>query len=193
MNSRSRGLDAGKNQSRPLDACRGAHMDSYLTALAATDECDEVVLADPDAKWEEAARRVLGKKLTHVSRDAGRLLADQRPAMALSPWRPGWPRRSSMPRSMPAVTSSPKSRRASGPRTSPAGPEGRQQTPLSDAGPGESHQSRNDRGPRDDRLGPDRQVVRAGNAHHRRSDAADESSRIISNGRPTRIAPAADI
>ncbi len=61
----------------------GAHVDAYLAALAAAEECDAVVLGDPDAKWEEAARRVLGKKLTHVSRDVGQLLTDERPQMAL--------------------------------------------------------------------------------------------------------------
>src|SRR5262245_17134887 len=61
----------------------GAHVDAYLTALAATDECAEVLLADPDAKWEEAARRVLGKKLTQVVRDSKPVLADHRPQMAL--------------------------------------------------------------------------------------------------------------
>ena len=61
----------------------GAHLDAYLTALAATDECEEVVLADPDGKWEEAARRILGKKLTHVAVDVAKLLAEHRPGMAL--------------------------------------------------------------------------------------------------------------
>src|ERR1700730_7047132 len=61
----------------------GSHIDFYLAALAATDECQEVVLADPDAKWEAAARRVLRKKLTHVSRDVAQMLADHRPEMAL--------------------------------------------------------------------------------------------------------------
>jgi len=61
----------------------GAHLDAYLTALAATDECEEVVLADPDGKWEEAARRILGNKLTHVARDVAKVLAEHRPGMAL--------------------------------------------------------------------------------------------------------------
>ena len=61
----------------------GAHVDAYLAALATIDECEEVLLADPDGKWEEPARRILGKKLTHVARDPKRLLADHRPGMAL--------------------------------------------------------------------------------------------------------------
>jgi predicted dehydrogenase len=61
----------------------GAHVDLYLAALAATAECSEVVLADPDGKWEQTAQRLLGKKLTHVSRDDKRLLADERPGMVI--------------------------------------------------------------------------------------------------------------
>src|SRR5690606_21947071 len=61
----------------------GAHVDSYLTALAATQECSEVVLADPDGRWEEQARKVLGAKLTRVLQDPRQLLADEQPGMAL--------------------------------------------------------------------------------------------------------------
>ena len=37
----------------------GAHVDSYLTALAATEECSEVVLGDPDASqlWTRMRHR----------------------------------------------------------------------------------------------------------------------------------------
>lgn len=61
----------------------GAHVDSYLTALAATRECSEVVLGDPDGRWEQQARKVLGAKLARVSQDPGQLLADEQPGMAL--------------------------------------------------------------------------------------------------------------
>ena len=30
----------------------GAHVGAYLSALAATEECSSVLLADPDARWE---------------------------------------------------------------------------------------------------------------------------------------------
>jgi predicted dehydrogenase len=61
----------------------GAHVESYLQALSATAECGEVVLADPDGKWDQLAQRVLGKKLTHISRDDKRLLAVERPGMVI--------------------------------------------------------------------------------------------------------------
>ena len=60
-----------------------AHVDAYLAALAAIEECDEVVLSDPDGNWAGAARRVLGKKLSHVARDHKQLIAEHRPGMAL--------------------------------------------------------------------------------------------------------------
>jgi len=41
------------------------------------------VLADPDGRWEEDARRLLGSKLKHVDRDYRTLLREQRPRMAL--------------------------------------------------------------------------------------------------------------
>ncbi len=61
----------------------GAHVGAYLAALAASEDCAEVVLADPDGRWEADARRELQAKLTHVSRDPLQLLREQRPHMAL--------------------------------------------------------------------------------------------------------------
>ena len=61
----------------------GAHVEAYLQALAASEACSEVVLGDPDGKWEDAAKRVLGGKLKRVSRDLKSLLAEERPEMAL--------------------------------------------------------------------------------------------------------------
>jgi len=61
----------------------GAHVEAYLQALAASDACAEVALADPDGKWEPKAREVLGKKLSSVFRDDKSLLAEERPGMAL--------------------------------------------------------------------------------------------------------------
>lgn len=61
----------------------GAHVSAYLAALAATDECSSVVLADPDGRWNTDASRVLGSKLTRVSKDYREVLAVEKPAMAL--------------------------------------------------------------------------------------------------------------
>jgi UDP-N-acetyl-2-amino-2-deoxyglucuronate dehydrogenase len=66
-----------------LTHAAGAHVGAYLTALAAADGCGEVVLADPDGRWEAAARNALGDKLTHVSRDHRKMLIEQKPSMAL--------------------------------------------------------------------------------------------------------------
>ncbi|MBM82914.1 MAG: oxidoreductase [Planctomycetaceae bacterium] len=61
----------------------GAHVAAYLNGLAAADACSEVVLADPDGRWNEPAKKVLGDKLTRTSRDHRQLLAEEKPAMAL--------------------------------------------------------------------------------------------------------------
>jgi predicted dehydrogenase len=61
----------------------GAHVIAYLQALAVADACAEVTLADPDRKWEEDAKRILGKKLTGVDRDHAKILDQHQPAMAL--------------------------------------------------------------------------------------------------------------
>ena len=41
----------------------GAHVGAYLSALRDTDACSEVVLADPDGKWANEAKKALGDKL----------------------------------------------------------------------------------------------------------------------------------
>ena len=38
----------------------GAHVVAYMNALAATEACAEVVLADPDGKWAEDAKNIPG-------------------------------------------------------------------------------------------------------------------------------------
>ena len=40
----------------------GAHVGAYLNALRDTDACNAVVLADPDGKWANEARKVLATK-----------------------------------------------------------------------------------------------------------------------------------
>ena len=61
----------------------GAHVTAYLNALAAADACSSVVLADPDGRWNDEAKRRLGAKLVRTHRDHQRLLAEEKPAMAL--------------------------------------------------------------------------------------------------------------
>lgn len=61
----------------------GAHVEAYLQALAATAECAEVELVDPDRRWDEAAKKILGAKLTHVTRDPKASLTEWRPGLAL--------------------------------------------------------------------------------------------------------------
>ena len=62
---------------------RGAHVGAYLSALTATKECGSVVLSDPDGRWGDEAKRVLGKKLQAVHDDHRKLLTAHRPQMAL--------------------------------------------------------------------------------------------------------------
>jgi predicted dehydrogenase len=61
----------------------GAHVEAYLQALAATEACSAVVLVDADGKWEADARRILGDKLTGVSRDYRDVFARDKPQLAL--------------------------------------------------------------------------------------------------------------
>lgn len=61
----------------------GAHVGAYLNALKASDDCQSVVLGDPDGRWNAEAERVLGDKLTRTERDHHRLLSEERPKLAL--------------------------------------------------------------------------------------------------------------
>lgn len=61
----------------------GAHLGAYLTALAACEEVESVVLADPTLQTEEVARKALGTRLTAVSKDAAELLRTEQPTLAL--------------------------------------------------------------------------------------------------------------
>ncbi len=61
----------------------GAHVGAYLQALAAADQCGEVVLVDPDGKWQNEARQVLGGKLREVLTDHRPLFRHDPPVMAL--------------------------------------------------------------------------------------------------------------
>ena len=61
----------------------GAHLSAYFPALAAAPEVGEVVLGDPSGESVVAARKALGDRLKTVSADPLKLLADERPGMAL--------------------------------------------------------------------------------------------------------------
>lgn len=60
-----------------------AHVGSYLGALAATDECGAVLLADPDDHWVANAKQTLGDKLAGVFRDHSEMLGQGPPEMVL--------------------------------------------------------------------------------------------------------------
>ncbi len=61
----------------------GAHLDAYLAGLAATDEAESVVVADPSGMSEASARKLLGQKLKAFGRDFAKTLADHQPGTAL--------------------------------------------------------------------------------------------------------------
>ena len=61
----------------------GAHIGAYLNAMRDTKACGAVVMADPDNRWTEAARKTLGPKLKAVHADAKVMLAKDKPAMAI--------------------------------------------------------------------------------------------------------------
>ena len=61
----------------------GAHLDAYITGLAATAEADAVVVCDPSGACETSARAKLGDKLKAFVRDPKACLAEYQPRMAL--------------------------------------------------------------------------------------------------------------
>lgn len=61
----------------------GAHLSAYFRALADSPAVAAVVVADPDGASFEEARGMLGAKLRATGKDAGALLAAERPGMAL--------------------------------------------------------------------------------------------------------------
>jgi predicted dehydrogenase len=61
----------------------GAHLSAYFTALKASGEAEAVVLADQHGTNVELARKILGEKLVAVHQDRDRLLAEEKPDMAL--------------------------------------------------------------------------------------------------------------
>lgn len=61
----------------------GAHLSAYLPALATAKDCDEVVLVDPDERWNDAAAQALGPKLVRTYRSHAEMLAAETPALCL--------------------------------------------------------------------------------------------------------------
>ncbi len=61
----------------------GAHLSAYFSALAQAEEVTSVVLSDPSGKTVEKAREALGKKLTAVYTDPAKMLAKEKPVMAM--------------------------------------------------------------------------------------------------------------
>lgn len=61
----------------------GAHVSAYITALAASDVCESVVLSDPDGRWDAEAKRKLGDRLKAVYRNHEQMLAREQPTLAL--------------------------------------------------------------------------------------------------------------
>ncbi len=61
----------------------GAHLDAYLTALAASSEVGSVSIADPGGSTFAAAQKTLGAKLKKTGKDYAALLRETKPVMAL--------------------------------------------------------------------------------------------------------------
>lgn len=61
----------------------GAHIEAYLSALAAAKDCDEVVLADPDQRWTQSATSKLQGKLTRTYQSHEELLRSETPKFCL--------------------------------------------------------------------------------------------------------------
>ena len=61
----------------------GAHLPNYFSSLAQTEEVASVALCDPSGGSETLARQAMGAKLTAVYKDAGEMLRQEKPKMAL--------------------------------------------------------------------------------------------------------------
>jgi UDP-N-acetyl-2-amino-2-deoxyglucuronate dehydrogenase len=61
----------------------GAHIGAYLAALAVATDCDEVVLADSDNRWNDAASKALGTKLIRTYADYTQLLSKEKPKLCM--------------------------------------------------------------------------------------------------------------
>jgi predicted dehydrogenase len=61
----------------------GAHLDAYLAGLAATEDVEAVVVADPSGASEASARKTLGTKLKSFVKEHEQALTAHQPTLAL--------------------------------------------------------------------------------------------------------------
>lgn len=61
----------------------GAHLSAYFSALSESEDCDEVVIADPDNRWIDDARKLLSDKLTRTYSEYARLLEKESPKLCM--------------------------------------------------------------------------------------------------------------
>ena len=61
----------------------GAHLSAYFSALAECQDCDEVVIADPDDDSADEARKLLGDKLTRTYTAYAKLLENESPKLCM--------------------------------------------------------------------------------------------------------------
>ena len=61
----------------------GSHLSAYYAALAEAEEVGSVVLSDPSGDTVEATRKVIGSKLKATYTEPAKMLANEKPAMAL--------------------------------------------------------------------------------------------------------------
>jgi predicted dehydrogenase len=66
-----------------LTNANGAHLDAYLSGLAATEQVEAVVVGDPSGVSEVLARKLLGAKLQRFQREHTKALDRSNPALAL--------------------------------------------------------------------------------------------------------------
>lgn len=66
-----------------LTHANGAHMSAYFSALAAAEDCTEIVLADPDKRWADDAKKAMGDKLTRTYVSHAELLKKESPKFCL--------------------------------------------------------------------------------------------------------------
>jgi predicted dehydrogenase len=62
---------------------QGAHLPDYFSSLAKTEEVESVTLADPSGQTVAGAKKALGNKLKDTYKDAGDMLRQAQPHMAL--------------------------------------------------------------------------------------------------------------
>src|SRR5262249_20189011 len=66
-----------------ITEAQGAHLSAYFESLAKAPEAEAVVLADPSGRSAEMAKKALGEKLRGTYRDAGEMLRQVQPHLAL--------------------------------------------------------------------------------------------------------------